>query len=395
MVPCHSAPGGRCTCGKSPCGTGNKTAGKHPRTLRGHQEASTDERQIQTWAQKYPGCNWGVATGRDSRLFVVDVDGERGRASLAAVEAQRGPIPNTLTSRTGRADGGEHRYFSYPEGATIRSSSGTLGDGLDVRGDGGLVIIPPSVHASGRTYDWTDPDATIAEAPSWLLGMLTPPRPLHPASNISDSVGRAHYARTGGDADDIIFKGRRNTTLSSIAGKLRQEGKGQEQIRVELTLINLARCEVPLADSEVEKIARSISRYSVRQLPRWWWFQFDMNTWAQSLAVRSGKDYHRGWAVELLYEAARHCGILRDDSDLLYQIARPSCSRKKFDTEVKAVLCDYRRATLDGQQVLIHPGLARWCEERMQTSARRAEAGRKGGKARQRDVEFPSRAAIG
>ena len=92
--------------------------------------------------------------------------------------------------------------------------------------------------------------------------------------------------------------------------------------------------------------------------------------------------YHRGWAVELMFEAAQHHGVLPDDLELLYRIARPSCSRKKFEVEIGVVLSDYRRAVIDGQPKLVHPGLLRWCGERLQTSAKRAEAGRRGGLAR-------------
>src|SRR5208282_3587219 len=88
VFPCHSAPGGRCSCGKFPCGTNNKNAGKHPRTLHGLRDATTDEQQIRTWARKWPGSNWAVACGPESGFWVLDVDGEKGRVSLAALEAQ-------------------------------------------------------------------------------------------------------------------------------------------------------------------------------------------------------------------------------------------------------------------------------------------------------------------
>ena len=78
--------------------------------------ASFDFAAIQEWAARNPECNWGVATGPYSGVFVLDLDGEAGKASLAELEARHGPLPVTLISLTGRDDGGEHRWFNYPTG---------------------------------------------------------------------------------------------------------------------------------------------------------------------------------------------------------------------------------------------------------------------------------------
>jgi hypothetical protein len=100
-----------------PCVAGGKT----PLLKRWPALASSDLVTVKVWAAQYPNCNWGMATGAVSGVFVLDVDGEAGRASLAKLEAQYGPLPVTLTSRTGRVDGGEHRWFNFPVGFAFES----------------------------------------------------------------------------------------------------------------------------------------------------------------------------------------------------------------------------------------------------------------------------------
>src|SRR5271170_1682009 len=165
MLPCHSAPGGKCSCGKSDC----HSPGKHSRIDGWPDNATIDEKQIDAWVARWPNCSWAVPTGPKSGMLVLDVDGEAGRASLAVLEEKYGPLPTTLTSTTGR---GAHRWFRYPAGRTVRNSAGKLGLGLDVRGDGGCVIVPPSIHANGTPYRWLAPNESIADAPEWLLELI-------------------------------------------------------------------------------------------------------------------------------------------------------------------------------------------------------------------------------
>ena len=79
---------------------------------------------------------------------MVDVDDDTGRRSLDELESKHGKLPPTISALTGR---GEHLYFRL-NGHSVRNSAGLLGPGLDVRGDGGYVLLPPSVHPSGRIY---------------------------------------------------------------------------------------------------------------------------------------------------------------------------------------------------------------------------------------------------
>lgn len=221
--------------------------GKKPLLKRWPTLASSDLAVIREWAVKHPKCNWGVATGPDSGMFVLDVDGEAGRASLAALEAQYGQLPVTLVSHTGRDDGGQHYWFNYPEEREIRGSAGKLGEGLDVRGAGGYVIVPPSIHETGRAYQWTNPKQSIADAPKWLLDL------------ISGETRRGQ--NTPSTRFGILVMGKRNDGLTRYAGWLRRKGAELPELEEKLLADNARRCQPPLEETAVRKIAASIARY--------------------------------------------------------------------------------------------------------------------------------------
>jgi putative DNA primase/helicase len=115
----------------------------------------------------------GSPPGGASGIFVVDVDGETGRASLKELEAQYGPLPKTLTVKTGK----RRHYYFRSKGASIPNRVGQLGKGIDIRGDGGYVVAAGSVHVSGCMYRFVDgrglDEIAIAEAPAWLLRLIT------------------------------------------------------------------------------------------------------------------------------------------------------------------------------------------------------------------------------
>lgn len=242
VFPLHAVQDGRCTCGKADC----QSPGKHPRPPRGLLDASTDADTIRQWWAKWPDANVGIVTGAASGLFVLDVDpGHGGDTSLADLLAVHGPLPETVESLTG--GGGRHIFFKHP-GGTIRNSAGKLGPGLDVRGDGGYIVAPPSVHVSGGCYQWTaDPGETpLTEAPAWLLARLRDETP-RPA---------------GAPDSDRIPKNRRNNTLTSLAGAMRRKGATETAILAALQAENRNRCDPPLSDSEVAGIAASIGHYA-------------------------------------------------------------------------------------------------------------------------------------
>jgi hypothetical protein len=155
-----------------------KFKGKTPLTKNGFKDASNDPQVIEQWRKQYPNCNWGLATGEISGVFVLDMDinhaqGKYGDISLDELESIHGKLPETATVLTG--GGGKHLYFKMPQGVKIKSSAGSVAPHIDVRADGGYVIYPGSTHENGRTYEWEsefDPyedGMPFADAPKWLI----------------------------------------------------------------------------------------------------------------------------------------------------------------------------------------------------------------------------------
>ena len=141
---------GECACGLPDC----DSPGKHPiRRLVPHglHHASHRPEQVEEWWRLCPHANVGVRTGAASGILVLDVDGEAGRLALRGLVAHHG-LFDTRWARTGS---GWHAYFAHP-GGTVPNSAGRLGAGLDIRADGGYVVAPPSLHASGSRYRWID-----------------------------------------------------------------------------------------------------------------------------------------------------------------------------------------------------------------------------------------------
>lgn len=223
--------------------------GKTPRTGTGVKDATLDPGMIAGWWEQWPDADVGVATG--SGLIVLDVDPEHGgHDSLAALETAHGDLPETEEVATG--GGGRHLYFRT--GQTVRNSAGKVGSGLDIRGDGGYVICPPSRHASGTAYGWANLEPTEpAEAPAWLLEAAS---------------GNGRRNGTAPPVGDAIPPGERNGTLASLAGSMRRRGMSAAEIEGALTVTNQQRCRPPLDAEEVRAIAASIGRYEPAQRPR-------------------------------------------------------------------------------------------------------------------------------
>jgi hypothetical protein len=149
VVPLYPVVDGTCACAR---GESCPHPGKHPRTPNGVHNATTNRKRIKAWLEKWPGANFGIATGRRSGIFVLDVDGKVGKASLEALQDNHGRLPKTITVETGN---GHHLYFRCG-GAGVGNSAGRLGTGIDVRGDGGYVVAAGSLHSSGAVYRYVD-----------------------------------------------------------------------------------------------------------------------------------------------------------------------------------------------------------------------------------------------
>lgn len=175
VFPVQGIQDGHCTCGNAEC----KRPGKHPigkLVPQGLKNASLDPEIVTNWWRLAPYANIGIPTGALSGLVVLDVDTAKyGDDSLFDLTQRFGPLPFTVMALTG--GGGMHYLFAHPgPHLKIRNSVENLGPGLDVRGDGGYIVVAPSSHISGRHYTWEaschPKDVQPAPLPDWLLERL-------------------------------------------------------------------------------------------------------------------------------------------------------------------------------------------------------------------------------
>jgi hypothetical protein len=221
--------------------------GKKPLVKNGFHDAACDEAKVRKWWKTWPDANIGVPTGAENGIIVIDVD-KRGDLSLFGRE-----IPETVESATG--GGGRHIIYKHP-GRPVKNTTGAnIGlDGVDSRADGGYIIVPPSIHESGDSYQWeiSFDDMEPQEAPQWWLSLLASDRREGP--KISSTPGKATSSGT-------IGEGGRNDYLASLAGKYRADGYGEERLFFALMGANLEQCNPPLDEEEVRTIAKSVGRY--------------------------------------------------------------------------------------------------------------------------------------
>jgi len=223
-----------------------------------YQHRRPSEAVVRAWFRQHPDAGLGIVTGLVSGLVVLDVDSAHGgEASLQRLSQAHGPLPWTVEAHTG--GGGRHLYFAHPGG--VVSNRAGLRPGLDLRGDGGYVVAPPSTHPSGGEYRWSAtgaPDrAHPAPAPAWLLKLIAAPggrgRSGHPL---------AHWRKL---VKAGITEGERNSTVASLAGHLLFHGTDPDVVTELLLCWNRVRCQPPLPDDEVARTVASIARTHERQ----------------------------------------------------------------------------------------------------------------------------------
>lgn len=255
---------GRCSCGQD-CAS----PAKHPLTRRGVLDASKDPETVAGWWQRWPWANVAMPTGKPSGIVVLDVDprhdGYTTMAKLIAPDGGNGdgtktrPGTDTLEVHTG--GGGSHLWFRLPDGAEVTNSAKGIaeefGPGIDVRGTGGYVLIPPSLHISGNRYSWAT--GKLQPLPAWLLEVLNPPPP--PPSPVITLIGPASsysslerywrsvlQARLDGLAETSV---NRNDALNEAAfrmGQIIAHGAPEGEIRQALAQRGLA---IGLTSTEV------------------------------------------------------------------------------------------------------------------------------------------------
>lgn len=383
VIPVCSVIEGVCDCGKPTC----TSAGKHPHVRSWQKAASNDQGQIRRWWKLWPIANIGIVTGAASGVFVVDVDGEQGNETLCQLMHAHNWKPETLTARTGK---GLHLYFAHPGGKVLNSVRTALGDGIDVRGDGGYVVAPPSRHRSGVLYQWESENVAISQAPQWLIDLATSKN--HEAKEPIDMEDV--QATAAQEVDEIILEGERNNALTSTAGKLRAGGMGRAEIETHLLSINAVNCKPPLPEDEVRTIASSVCRYdagvlTLRSMSKMaeenplYYFPFNLQEWCADTRIFMMADHQVGWYIWLVVECWKNQGMLPNDPAMLFKLARAS-SRDVFDREKDAVLAAFDELVDGERPILIHRRMAELWQEQSKKYTQRVEAGKRSGESRAR-----------
>ena len=217
--------------------------------------ATIDETIIRKWWGNLD-YNIGVATGPASNIWVLDLDGHDHESWLREREAEHGPLPPTVEAITGK---GRHLYFRWPVGADIRNVQ-DRDDFPDVRGAGGYVLCPPSVHPSGRKYCWlVDSADTFADAPQWLLDLVVKNR----GSQGEPLATPPEVWRTF--VDDDHDGSHRGYAISKLAGLLLRKYLDPYVALSLCQLFNETRCVEPLEAAEVSAIVNRVARLETRR----------------------------------------------------------------------------------------------------------------------------------
>lgn len=220
---------------------------KNPLTSNGYKDASLDPSVINQWWDKWPDANIGIPTGSITGTLVVDVDikdGKDGNISLQELESKCTKLPETRRHNT--PSGGYHLLFNIGS-MVIPCSAGKLGEALDIRADGGYIVVPPSV-IEGIKYKIVNPEVVIADAPEWLISLAL-------ESKKSSSAGSSV---TEGNRNEHIFKAALNCKRNNIPY--------EDAVKVVTDENDM--CTPPLDDREIQRTLNSAYRYEASTVPQ-------------------------------------------------------------------------------------------------------------------------------
>lgn len=219
---------------------------KTPHTPNGFKDATADWEKIVEWQSQYPNCGWGMPTGERTGIVVIDKDLKNdGPDNWESLVEENEPTQKTVKVQT--QSGGNHEYFRM-NGTDIRNSAGKLAEGVDVRGTGGYVVIPPT---GGYQFIVSFDEANIAPVPDWLESLLGKPKRKNHTAGEAIRVGRI---------DRTVEDGTRNDTLFQRGRKLFEAGLTNVEIRGALREFRNTYVEdgdEPIDDEELERILHS------------------------------------------------------------------------------------------------------------------------------------------
>lgn len=338
-----------CTCNRDKC----DDAGKHPHIVGWQEKATTDPKKIREWWSKWPDANIGILTGPESGLVVLDVDVPEGVDSLKTLEKEYGALPETVVSITG--SGGYHYLFKHP-GFYIKNSVGKEGEGiapgLDIRADGGFIVVAPSLHKNGNTYEWElgghPTETEVSELPEWLADALQEANNnAARARKIDTAEGRVWKQYLKGGA---IIKGTRDVTIFKIGCSMRANGACYEDILATLLAVNEVRCQPQM---EYRQVVQKADQAALYRPGKSGLLNFPATDWgnAERLADRHGADIKYcaklgGWHI---WDGKRW---IRDESGEVYRRAAETLREygKEAQKQLKEVEKKLKRETDSREQ---------------------------------------------
>lgn len=298
----------------------------------GHNDATTAPVQIKRWWREHPDANIGIACSSEGNgPIVLDVDGPEGERAAKLLN-----LPATRTATSGRPHR-KHYYFAPPESGELIKRRLAIRPQLDLLGEGGYVVAPPSIHpATGEPYRWLE-KVRMAPLPQDVEALL-------PTKTASPMRSKR--------LPDVIKEGQRDELLASLAGSMRRRNASEAAILAALQKENRTRCQPPLPEAQVAKIARSIARYApaerneplddignarrfvrlhghdVRFVPKWRsWLVWDGRRWAPDATrevQRRAED-----VVKDILAAAQAAADEQEDLDKLTKHAVRTASQGK------------------------------------------------------------------
>ena len=218
---------------------------KVPAVVGGCKVATTERTTIERWWDKNPQYNIGIATGnKSSGLVVIDLDVDKNKGIdgydvLRDWQNKHGELPETWQSITGR--GGYHYFY---KDAIVHSNRVGLYEGVDIRGEGGYIVAPPSVHPNGNIYEWEQgpEEYEIAQVDNIVNDFLK-----------GEKQRRDSEHKTNFKVPELIPEGKRVDTIVRLIASLRTKGLDDDAIKAAVRVENEKRCNPPLKEKELEK----------------------------------------------------------------------------------------------------------------------------------------------
>lgn len=222
-------------------------SGKAPLTPNGFKDASSDPDQIRKWWKKWSNANIGVPCDHENGFWALDVDAKSGGLeSLENLEREHGKL---TTHKVLTGGGGYHFRYRYPQDAAIITKR--IGKGLEIRADGAYIIVPPSLHKSGKRYIASEQDE-VEDPPEWIVKLVSEPKGKRtPNEPITTKI----YEHEG-----------RNEACTREAGRLLNIYKDPEVVKPMVWAYNQTVNVPPLSDEECTKTwEKSLAKWAEKE----------------------------------------------------------------------------------------------------------------------------------